>query len=228
MKYFACKVLLMSILPVVFCQSVWSRLYFASAYRACSGQNTGGQSTWWQSTSGNIQWAYYKLAKYDWQNLGRQNTSWAKYWQAKYDFMYLKSYIACCCVAHEVLCPPCVTTKYIAHEYSASRILPIVFCQYVLRMPVFCPLQARYILVKYWLAKNHMQSTNVQSTTGNLPVGKRHYGQRTSWQRPIGLNTTGKWMLGKMLRGQYDWQANYDWPKILSDIFHTELAMLYL
>ena len=110
MKYFACKVLLMSILPVVFCQSVWSRLYFASAYRACSGQNTGGQSTWWQSTSGNIQWAYYKLAKYDCQNLGRQNTSWAKYWQAKYDFMYLKSYIACCCVAHEVLCPPCVTT----------------------------------------------------------------------------------------------------------------------
>ena len=57
-----------------------------------------------------------------------------------------------------------------------------------------------------------MQSTNVQSTTGNLPVGKRHYGQRTSWQRPIGLNTTGKWMLGKMLRGQYDWQANYDRP----------------
>ena len=110
MKYFACKVLLMSILPVVFCQSVWSRLYFASAYRACSGQNTGGQSTWWQSTSGNIRWAYYKLAKYDWQNLGRQNTSWAKYWQAKYDFMYLKSYIACGCVAHEVLCPPCVTT----------------------------------------------------------------------------------------------------------------------
>ena len=58
-----------------------------------------------------------------------------------------------------------------------------------------------------------MQSTNVQSTTGNLPVGKRHYGQRTSWQRPIGLNTTGKWMLGKILRGQYDWQANYDRPK---------------
>ena len=58
-----------------------------------------------------------------------------------------------------------------------------------------------------------MQSTNVQSTTGNLPVGKRHYGQRTSWQRPIGLNTTGKWMLGKMLRGQYDWQANYDRPR---------------
>ena len=110
MKYFACKVLLMSILPVVFCQSVWSRLYFASGYLACSGQDTGGQSTWWQSTSGNIRWAYYKLAKYDWQNLGRQNTSWAKYWQAKYDFMYLKSYIACCCVAHEVLCPPCVTT----------------------------------------------------------------------------------------------------------------------
>ena len=67
----------MSILPVVFCQSVWSRLYFASAYRACSGQNTGGQSTWWQSTSCNIQWAYYKLAKYDCPNLGRQNTSWA-------------------------------------------------------------------------------------------------------------------------------------------------------
>ena len=79
-------------------------------------------------------------------------------------------------------------------------------------MLVFCPLQTRYILVKYWLAKNHMQSTNVQSTTGNLPVGKRHYGQRTSWQRPIGLNTTGKWMLGKILRGQYDWQANYDRP----------------
>ena len=58
-----------------------------------------------------------------------------------------------------------------------------------------------------------MQSTNVQSTTGNLPVGKRHYGQRTSWQRPIGLNTTGKWMLGKILRGQYDWQANYDRPQ---------------
>ena len=61
-----------------------------------------------------------------------------------------------------------------------------------------------------------MQSTNVQSTTGNLPVGKRHYGQRTSWQRPIGLNTTGKWMLGKMLRGQYDWQANYDRPATFS------------
>ena len=91
-------------------------------------------------------------------------------------------------------------------------------------MPVFCPLQARYILVKYWLAKNHMQSTNVQSTTGNLPVGKRHYGQRTSWQRPIGLNTTGKWMLGKMLRGQYDWQANYDRPQKIFPLLYLRYS----
>ena len=69
-----------------------------------------------------------------------------------------------------------------------------------------------------------MQSTNVQSTTGNLPVGKRHYGQRTSWQRPIGLNTTGKWMLGKMLRGQYDWQANYDRPNFRLQLLKLNFA----
>ena len=156
-----------------------------------------GHTTNWQNTIGKT--LAGKILRG--QNTGRQSTI--------------------LCTWNRTLPAVALPMKYFAHRVLPPStlpmsILPIVFCQYVLRIPVFCPLQARYILVKYWLAKNHMQSTNVQSTTGNLPVGKRHYGQRTSWQRPIGLNTTGKWMLGKMLRGQYDWQANYDRPHLRS------------
>ena len=117
---------------------------------------------------------------------------------------------------HLVLCPWVFCQSYFAH-----RILPVCTSH-----ASVLPFVARYILANYWLAKYHMQSTNVQSTTGKLPVGKRHYGQRTSWQGPSGLNTTGKWMLGKVLRGQCDWQANYDRPWKIAEFWISKIGKL--
>ena len=52
----------------------------------------------------------------------------------------------------------------------------------------------------------------MQSTTGKLPAGKGHYSQSTSGQKSNGLSTTGNAMVGKIPRGQRDWQATYDRP----------------
>ena len=54
----------------------------------------------------------------------------------------------------------------------------------------------------------------MQSTTGKLPAGKGHYSQSTSGQKSNGLSTTGNAMVGKIPRGQRDWQATYDRPLI--------------
>ena len=53
----------------------------------------------------------------------------------------------------------------------------------------------------------------MQSTTGKLPAGKGHYGQSTSGQTSNGLSTTGNAMVGKIPRGQRDWQATYYRPQ---------------
>ena len=52
----------------------------------------------------------------------------------------------------------------------------------------------------------------MQSTTGKLPAGKGHYSQSTSGQKSNGLSTTGNALVGKIPRGQRDWQATYDRP----------------